>query len=61
MNVSGMYWETYDDQNDADFKYVVYTDLSGKQIVENITKNLAAMVNEIKRLNGQRTEVRVYR
>ena len=61
MDVSGMYWETYDDQNGADFKYVGYIDLSGKQVVTEIVENLAAMVNEIKRLNGQRTEVRVYR
>jgi hypothetical protein len=56
-----MYWEVYDDQEAKDFDYIGYTDLSGTPVTDKVAANLAAQVAEIKRTNGQRTEVRVYR
>lgn len=61
MDVSGMYWEVYDDQDANDFQYVGYVDLSGQEIVAKVTTNLALQVAEIYRTNGKNTEVRVYR
>lgn len=61
MDVNGMYWEIYDDQQAEDFDYVGYTNLSGEPIVTEISGNLALQVAEILRANGHNTEVRVYR
>lgn len=61
MDVKGMYWEIYDDQQAEDFDYVGYTNLSGEAVVTEISDNLALQVAEILRANGHNTEVRVYR
>ena len=61
LDLSSMYWEDYDDQDSADFNYVGYIDLSGRQRVDVVQSNLIAQVAEILRVNGKSTEVRVYR
>lgn len=61
IDVSGMYWESYDDQDAEDFDYVGYTDLCGKDVVVKVEDNLALQVSEIKRLNGQDTVIKVYK
>lgn len=61
MDVSGMYWEVYDDQSADEFDYVGYVDLSGETVVVEIKENLAMQVAEILRANGSNTEVRVYK
>lgn len=61
IDVSTMYWETYDDQSSEDFDYVGYINISGEHIVEEVASNLTMQVAEIRRTNGQHTEVRVYR
>ncbi len=61
IDVTGRYWETYDDQESSDFNYVGYQSLGGDQVVESISSDLAMQVAEIKRKNGKSTEVRVYR
>ena len=61
IDVSNMYWETYDDQSAKDFDYVGYVNISGENVVEEVSDNLTLQVAEIKRTNGQHTEVRVYK
>lgn len=61
MDLRGMYWEIYDDQNEEDFDFVGYENLAGEQITAPIEDNLAMQVAEILRANGHNTEVRVYK
>ena len=61
QKVEDMYWETYDDQDSADFDLVGYEDLSGTAVLVPVESNLAIQVAEIKRLNGESTEIKVYK
>jgi len=61
VDVTNMYWEGYDDQDSKDFDFVGYVDLSGNEVVVEVSDNLAAQVAEIKRCNGHKTQVRVYK
>lgn len=61
MNAADMDWEIYDDQDDDVFTHIGYVDLSGTPHFEPIINKLVLQVAEIKRKNGNNTEIRVYR
>lgn len=61
MDTSTMYWETYDDQDGKDFDYLSYVGLDGRPRLDAIGMNIAMQVAEIRRVNGQNTDIRVYR
>lgn len=61
MDTSTMYWETYDDQDGTDFDYLSYVGLDGRPRLDAIGMNIAMQVAEIRRVNGQNTDIRVYR
>lgn len=56
QEVEGMYWETYDDQDSADFDYIGVPD----KVVEPIG-NMEAQAAEFRRLFGENIEIFVYR
>lgn len=55
------YWEMYDDQDGKDFDYVNYTNIAGEDVTESISEDLEKQVNEIRRLNGSDTAVKLLR
>ena len=55
------YWEMYDDQDGKDFDYVNYTNIAGEDVTEAISEDLEKQVNEIRRLNGSDTAVKLLR
>lgn len=59
--MSGKYWEIYDDQLAEDFKSLSYIGLSGDEVHVPIAGNLEEQVDEIRRMNGQDTEIRIYK
>lgn len=59
MDLTGKYWEIYDDQEGEDWKYLSYENRSGVEVVEEVS-DLEAQVIEIKRLHGQNTVIKVY-
>ena len=52
-----VYWETYDDQSSSDFARLMYTNLEGNTVVEATKDDLEQQVRNIRRCNGQATEV----
>lgn len=52
-----VYWETYDDQSSSDFARLMYTNLEGITVTEDTKEDLAQQVRNIRRCNGQSTEV----
>ena len=52
-----VYWETYDDQSSSDFARLMYTNLEGNTITEDVKEDLAQQVRNIRRCNGQATEI----
>lgn len=61
MDLTGKYWEIYDDQSADDFDVLAYTNLAGESVVEDIKQDLAKQVAEIRRKNGQDVEIRLYK
>ena len=59
--MSSGYWEIYDDQSADDFKSLSYVNLSGETVRVPITGDLDMQVHEIRRTNGDDTEVRLYK
>lgn len=61
LSVDNTYWEDYDDQSESNFTHVGYVDLKGKEHLDPIVGKLVMQVAEIRRRNGNKTPVRVYR
>lgn len=61
MDLTGAYWEIYDDQESKDFDFVHYKSLKGDDVVVAVEDNLARQCAEIYRVNGKNTEIKVYR
>lgn len=59
MDLTGKYWEIYDDQEGSEWKYLSYENRSGEEVIDEVT-DLESQVLEIKRLNGQSTVIKVY-
>lgn len=55
------YWEVYDDQSSSDFSMLSYVNLSGETVEVATEPDLEAQVEEIRRVNGASTTIKVYR
>ena len=55
------YWEIYDDQSADDFTFLSYVNLSGETVKVDINDDLENLVHEIRRINGQDTEIRIHK
>lgn len=55
------YWEIYDDQSSADFSTLSYEKLSGEVVEVATEEDLERQVDEIRRVNGASTVIKVYR
>lgn len=61
MNTVGMYWEDYDGQSTDGFTTIGYVSRRGEEIFLPIAESIDTQIAEIKRQNGMRTNIKVYR
>lgn len=57
--MSNTYWEYYDDQTSEGFQSLEYIDRLGKIVTRPVENDLESQVNEIRRVNGANTDIKL--